>query len=450
MRILLAIHGYPPASSAGAERQTQRMAQWLKQHGHEAEVFAIEALHARRTEVVSRPHEGVLVHRLHFELADVASRVVGHYDHPRIGEAFRTVLADRPRFDLVHVVSGYWLGNQVIRAAHAQGLPVVVSLMEFWFMCSQLNLIQPTGTLCSGPENDDKCARCVLELSRRYRFLADASPRFMDVAWALVRSLPGNQRLLSELATRRRVLREALLLADQVICNSRFLIDKFTEAGFDTRNFRYLRQGLPRESRREESRPERGPGLRLGYLGQVKFHKGVDLLVDAVVALVRAGANVSLDIWGPLHEEPEFVRALEAKTKGLEGIRWRGVYGESGARGVLRELDAVVVPSRWNENSPNVILEAYDMGLPVIATRLGGMAELVAHETSGLVFAREDTHDLRTQIQRLLTEPGLYDRLRSGIPPVRSVDDEMDDVTALYARVLGDAAPRLSPAIAHQ
>jgi glycosyltransferase involved in cell wall biosynthesis len=439
MRILLAVHGYPPTHCSGAERQAARMAEWLKAHGHDAEVFAIEDLHADKTAVVSRPHDGVLVHRLSFELDDVHSSIGRRYDHPRIGAAFASVIDRRPAFDLVHIVSGYWLGNQVIRAAHARGLPLMLSLMEFWFMCFQINLMQPTGVLCSGPDSDAKCARCVLELSRRYRLPSKLAPPLMAIAWTLVRWMPENRLLEAELGRRRRALREALSFCDQVICNSRFLIDKFAAAGFDTLKFHYLRQGLPDADLQPEPRPIRGRELRLGYLGQVKFHKGVDLLVDAVTDLLRSGAPVTLDIWGSTQEEPAYVSDLRARTRSLEAIRWRGSY-TGGARTVLRELDVVVVPSRWNENSPNVILEAYNGGLPVVATNLGGMAELVEHDRSGLLFDNNDRADLRAQLARLVWERGLCDRLRAGVPPVRSLDDEMNDVHALYQKMLRPAA----------
>jgi glycosyltransferase involved in cell wall biosynthesis len=437
VRILLAVHGYPPTSNSGAERQTERMAQWLRARGHEAEVFAIEDLHAERPRVESLPFEGVLVHRLYLNVDDVASEVVKMYDHPRIGDALRALIAERPRFELVHVISGFWLGNQVIRVARAHGIRLVVSLMEFWFMCTQLNLMQPSGALCSGPETDDKCARCVQELSRRYRVPAEFSPPLMDLAWKVVKWLPDNRLLVAELAERRRTLREALSFAEVVICNSRFLLDKFAETGFDTRTFVHIRQGLPGERRPRELRPGRGRTLRLGYLGQLKFHKGVDILVDAVSTLARSGSALSLDMWGPTDEEPAFVEGMKARTDAVPAIRWRGVYGRGGAREVLSELDVVVVPSRWNENSPNVILEAFDMGRPVVTTRLGGMAELVEHGVNGLLFARGDGGDLAVQLQRLVDDRELYERLCAGVLPVRTVAEEMLEVLDVYQRAIG-------------
>jgi glycosyltransferase involved in cell wall biosynthesis len=103
---------------------------------------------------------------------------------------------------------------------------------------------------------------------------------------------------------------------------------------------------------------------------------------------------------------------------------------------VIRSIDVLVVPSRWYENSPNVIQEAFEMKRPVIVTNLGGMAEMVDHEHSGLVFKLNKVDDLSRQIQRLLHEPSLLASLRSGIPAVKRIHEEMQEVYEHYQRLV--------------
>ena len=73
----------------------------------------------------------------------------------------------------------------------------------------------------------------------------------------------------------------------------------------------------------------------------------------------------------------------------------------------MAEADALVVPSVWIENAPFVIKEANASGLPVIASRLGGMAELVTHDVDGLLFEAGDAAALAYQLRRLQHQPGL-------------------------------------------
>jgi glycosyltransferase involved in cell wall biosynthesis len=108
---------------------------------------------------------------------------------------------------------------------------------------------------------------------------------------------------------------------------------------------------------------------------------------------------------------------------------------------VYRDLHVVVVPSLWPENCPNVIIEAFAHGVPVVATNVGGIPELVRHESNGLLFERGDAEGLASQLRRLLTEPGLLRRLSSGIESVKSVDQEVDEIEALYYSAISARAP---------
>jgi glycosyltransferase involved in cell wall biosynthesis len=86
-----------------------------------------------------------------------------------------------------------------------------------------------------------------------------------------------------------------------------------------------------------------------------------------------------------------------------------------------------------------VIREALQHGVPVVASDLGGMAEMVEHETSGLLFPPGDARALQRALRRLIDEPGLLDRLRAGIAPVRSLEEDAAWTRGEYARLAGRA-----------
>jgi len=103
----------------------------------------------------------------------------------------------------------------------------------------------------------------------------------------------------------------------------------------------------------------------------------------------------------------------------------------------------VVVPSIWWENSPLVIQEAFGHGRPVICSDIGGMAEKVSHDVNGLHFRAGDPARLADTMRQAATTPGLWERLRQGIPPVYSMEQHVATLTAMYhelctrARVAG-------------
>jgi glycosyltransferase involved in cell wall biosynthesis len=407
------------------------MAYWLTQNGHEVEVFAVEKTDEPGFRVETEQRENLLLHKLYYDISAGEDVFRNAYDNPQIGDALREVLSVK-HFDLVHLISGYLLGSQIIITAKDVGVPVVVSPMEFWFLCTRLNLMHASGELCVGPESDQKCMRCLMEDKRRYRRPAELAPGLMNAFWGVARQLPFTQDLTRNIERRRTHLQSALNSADLVIVNSQFLIRKFQEFGFDTTRFRYIRQGLTTSADHIPAVSPDSEVLRLGYIGQIKQHKGVDLLVDAVISLLKDGKKVSLDIWGNEAEAPDYTGALKARSAAYPSIRWNGRYVGAKVWDVISSIDALVVPSRWYENSPNVILEAFEMRRPAIVANLGGMAELVEHNKSGLVFEFNSVADLRNQIDRLLNEPDLLKQLQAGIPSVKRIDDEMGEVTAQY------------------
>ncbi|MBZ0278918.1 MAG: glycosyltransferase family 4 protein [Anaerolineae bacterium] len=435
MRILLAVHGFPPTHIGGAERATERIARWLVQNGHHVEVFTLENVDAPELKFETRHEDGLTVHRLSLDVRGDVPTFVQTYDNQQIGMLFRDVLRTGS-FDIVHLVSGYLLGVEIIRAAQEMGIPTVLTLTEYWFMCVRLNLLDNNDTLCAGPDNDDKCTRCIMNDKRRYRYLGQYAPSIMDTFWSLAQYTSLAEVKIREVATRREVLERTLDSVDLVICPSQFIMNKFAEFGYDTSKFVLIPHGIGASDETAIQHNAPDSVLRLGYMGQIKPHKGVDLIVQAVVNLLQLKQPVSLDIWGDTNNSLTYAAKMLRQSRPYPTIHWNGSFkGSEQLKQVLSQFEVLVVPSRWYENSPTVILEAFKAGIPVITTRLGGMAELVTHEKNGLLFKLNDLDDLTNNIQRLIREAGLLPRLRAGISRIRSAEDEAHDVFEHYLRL---------------
>jgi glycosyltransferase involved in cell wall biosynthesis len=99
---------------------------------------------------------------------------------------------------------------------------------------------------------------------------------------------------------------------------------------------------------------------------------------------------------------------------------------------VLGEIDVLVVPSTWHENAPFVVLEARAAGLPVLASRFGGLTEVVDDGADGELFAPGDVSDLAQRLQRLLDEPERLQRYRAAVRPPKSLAQAVDEFEAHY------------------
>ncbi|MDP8229035.1 MAG: glycosyltransferase, partial [Candidatus Electryoneaceae bacterium] len=111
-------------------------------------------------------------------------------------------------------------------------------------------------------------------------------------------------------------------------------------------------------------------------------------------------------------------------------------------RDVFNNVDAIVVPSIWVENSPLVIHEALQARVPVITADVGGMREYVRHEVNGLLFKHRDVNSLAHQMQRLIDDPkyaivmGQRGYLQSEDGNIISLDDHVNEIERIYLRLL--------------
>jgi glycosyltransferase involved in cell wall biosynthesis len=101
----------------------------------------------------------------------------------------------------------------------------------------------------------------------------------------------------------------------------------------------------------------------------------------------------------------------------------------------MARLDVTVVPSIWYEVGPLSMLESFAAGTPVVASPLGNMADLLQDGINGLHFRPGDEGHLAQQLQSLIDQPSLLERLRAGVKPPRSIDDEMQQLITIYNSV---------------
>jgi glycosyltransferase involved in cell wall biosynthesis len=160
-----------------------------------------------------------------------------------------------------------------------------------------------------------------------------------------------------------------------------FARDKYVEGGLPADRFRIKPNFVPSSQAPEWT--QRGGGL---YVGRLSSEKGLDVLARAVAGL--DSANVEVIGSGPL--EPMAVHAF--------GDRYLGYRPLDDIMARMHRAQFLLVPSICYENSPRTIVEAFSCGLPVIASRLGALADIVRDGVTGLLFKPGDADDLAAKI----------------------------------------------------
>lgn len=421
MRLLYVIHQFFPDCHSGTEQHCLAAAREAQRRGHDVTVLSLHWDHDRQRppiKLFDQPIEGLRVIRLNHWRGVNPNDVLRDYENLHLEGWFQRVLDDvRP--DVVHSFHLRQLGSNLLRTARRNGVRVVVTLTDFWFLCPRFTLLRSDGQVCSGPP--DGGAGCV---ACEHPELQGVTP---DASMPALSDEPPAR--LHALLRRKQVQLENLALADKVFAPSRFLADMFVQNGLPQASFDVVPYGL--EPGRIEPIPTARPRtpLRLGFCGVLSPWKAPHLAVQAVRATT---ADVQLTIHGRT-EEPMFQGYIDdvmAQAGGDPRIRFAGAYAEHEAAQVFADMDVLVVPSTWYENTPFVMLEAFAAGVPVIASDLGGLSEIVEPDKNGKLFAAGDAAGLRRAFEAICADPSWFARLE--VEPLHGIAECFAHYDAAY------------------
>lgn len=318
--------------------------------------------------------------------------------------------------DVVHVHHLLTLGVETLGLVR-RVLPraaIVMTLHDYYPICANDGqMVTTAGALCHRAA-PDACARC-----------------FPD-------------RGLTDIRLRDLHIRGALSQVDRFIAPSRFLRDRYVAWGIAESRIVVVPNGIPDvEGAAVRALPHGGARDRFAFFGHVNRFKGAVVALEASALLSREGvAHQLLLHGGTAHQTAETVARFEAALAAAPDARHRGAYRREDLPRLMADSDWTVFPSEWWENAPLVINESFQHARPVIASGIGGAAELVRHEANGLLFPVGDSRALAAARRRAIESPGLWEGLVAGIEPPVSIGRSAALHRALYAEVLAAATPR--------
>lgn len=422
MRLLYVIHQFFPDCHSGTEQHCLAAAREAQRRGDEVTVLSLHYEHGRTyppIKVFDAPFEGVRVIRLNHWQGINPNDVLRDYENLHLEGWFQQILDDvRP--DVVHSFHLRQLGSNLLRVAKRHGARIVVSLTDFWFLCPRFTLLRSDGDVCDGPpEGGAGCVSCHHPELKDATADGDAPPLTTEPEARLHALLTRKERQFANLA-----------LADVIFAPSKFLADMFLSNGLQHDGFRVVPYGL--EKGRIEAIPTKRPRspLRLGFCGVLSPWKGAHLLIQAVK---NTSADVQLTIHGRTEESmfQDYIDGLQAKAADCDRITFAGAYQEHEAAQVFADMDVLVVPSTWYENTPFVMLEAFAAGVPVIASDLGGLSEIVETDVNGVVFEAGSAPSLRQAIERIAADPSWFAGL--DVKPLDGIAACYDEFARAYA-----------------
>ena len=424
-RILYVAHNHPGVRPGGAEAYALELYAAMKASPDFEPVFL--AIGGPPMANTMPPADGVLVSRVNSDPNQYFLYTHGRdydwlhntsRDKDACVEAFADFLrAYQP--DIVHFQHTLFLGFDFIRQVKTT-LPnarIVYTLHEYLPICHRHGQMLRTN-------NDEPC------LEATPRRCAECFPDIAPAAFFL----------------RERFVKSHFALVDQFLAPSQFLLQRFVDWGIPREKILFEEYGRNPHSPEPELNGSRTRN-RIGFFGQFTFYKGPHVLLKAIQHLneeaARTRRNGSAELHAWLHGANLDLQtgSYQNEFKGLvetnrASLTLAGKYHVGDVPRLMANVDWIVVPSLWWENSPLVIQEAFMNKRPIICSDIGGMAEKVTHDVNGLHFRAGDPRSLAAALRRATTEPGLWERLRAGIPEIYSITDSVRRLSGIYHDLL--------------
>lgn len=407
MKIAIVTNLYPPYSRGGAEVVITRVVTELLAQGHEVSVITTRPkkgiksffprLESSANEMIYRFYPLNFYHPLRDYKHPAPIRLIWHLIdmvNPINGLLVRRVIHDiQPDVVWTHNLKGIGLtipwALKIIRPPHIHHV-------------HDVQLAVPSGLLLAGKERGTPFIRAT-------RFLYTHVCQFLFTSPKVV------------------------------ISPSAFLKTFYETRGFFKRSrVVVMPNPAPKLSTLERGRRSAGP-LKLLFVGQLEAHKGIHFLIKSLRA---SNLNFELMIAGEGSLKPFVQQAVKEDRR----INYVGFLAMDQLVKMFQGADALAVPSKCYENSPTVIYEALESGLPVVAANIGGVAELIKEGVNGYLFTPLNSKEL---IEKLRVLDQNKDRLREASDVIRetvapyAIDKYAEQLVALFESCIAPSEPKV-------
>lgn len=312
--------------------------------------------------------------------------------------------------DVVHLHNVYHeLSPSILRPVAKRGIPAVMTLHDYKLACPTYRFL----------DHGEPCTACVTGGPRQAILRNCHESRATSTAAAVETML---HRAIGAYAPVRRFLCPSWFIADVMRSAGVFPDRMVVQENFvDTRTVS----------------PAHLPGDGAAYLGRLSHEKGVDVLIRAWEH-VPGDAHLHIAGDGPMRAQLEQLAGELVPGR----VTFHGVLDTTKAHALVRDVAVVVAPSRWHENQPLAVLEAFASARPVVTTRMGGLPEIVDEGVDGALVAAGDVTALADAIAGLVTDPERAAAMgRNGRAKVErrfAPDAHVKAIEEHYAAVSGD------------
>jgi glycosyltransferase involved in cell wall biosynthesis len=374
----------PPHFVGGAEITVYEQARLLKKMGFDIRVFAGRMENRLKRFRLTRERREVDVYRINLHDFDLDHDYFLQ-EKEELQAAFQKILYDFAP-DLVHFHNIRPLSLKLIDQCYERHIPTLLTLHDYYMICFKSILLGDGNSVCL--ENDSACTFC----KKEYIVVNDTPKTVLE---------------------RNRMAMDFLKRINLIISPSHFLLNRFIARGLPLEKAVVLDYGID-TSRFNKQKKTFSKKIRFGYIGQIIEHKGIENLLYAISGLTPAERQkLSLVIVGSGEKSFfNFCKKLSTELKLSPVVNFLGRVDNPRIPKIFNQIDALIVPSIWPENSPVVIREALACGTPVLASRIGGIPELIEDGVHGFLHRHDNPGTLAINIKKIIEQPEMILKMR--------------------------------------
>lgn len=355
-----------------SERYVFELSHMLADRGHEIIPFAMKDEDnepSRYSTLFVSPVDITDPYRIPvWRWAGIASRIL----YSKEARNRTAVLADLTHPDVAHLHNIYHhLSPSILTPLKNRGIGTVMTVHDYKLFCPALTHYNEQGV----------CEKC-----SPYHYGACVTGRCVKGSRA-ASALCAAEMLMHDL------FNAYLGRIDMFIAPSEFVASRLYARGLDPERVAVIPHAV--DTGRWTPGEDDGDGDYVLFLGRLTVEKGILNAIQAFAGL----PHIPLRIAGSGGIEGQ-ARTL-ARELGADNISFLGFQQEAQVRGLLRGCRFLVLPSESYENAPMSVLEAFASGKPAVASRTGGIPEMVREGETGLLSAPGDVEELRQTIDRL-------------------------------------------------
>jgi len=403
MKILFAVHQFFPKHYTGTERLVLNLSKQMQRIGHSVKVltyginesegfqqegdFLVKEYIFQGVPVISIRHK-IIPQEVGFSIFDL-----------NMVEVLKKICSIED-FDVVHVCHPMRIGS-IIKAAKNRNIPIVLNLTDFWLMCPKGIALTKKGKLCHTTENGLKC----------------------------IKECYGNF-WKDKIIQRINETNELFQAVNCIVSATNFLKQIFVGNNFSS-NIKLIKFGKDYSNVRPNLRNySEDSSITLGFLSTLLPHKGAVILLEAFIKANKE--NIRLKIYGHYFNEVEYYEMLKKIAKNNNKVEFCGEYKYEEMPAILDEIDVLVMPSIWWENSPLILLRALAHNVPAIVSDLGGMTEVIKDGENGFSFEAGSAASLANVLQKLGDNPTILNQMKNKIHHPPRIEEEAFEYEKIY------------------